>query len=132
MDKVLKPFVINEFYYCDIDGKTAYVWNKDKLEITEETPVIKNITFKNMVCKNSEVCAGFMYGLPERKIERVVLENLTIDFAEDPRRDIPAMMDFIDSQSRGGFYFNNIKDLEIKNLTVKNAEGEEIIRNNVE
>ena len=85
-----------------------------------------------MVCKNSEVCAGFMYGLPERKIERVVLENLTIDFAEDPRRDIPAMMDFIDSQSRGGFYFNNIKDLEIKNLTVKNAEGEEIIRNNVE
>ena len=30
------------------------------------------------------------------------------------------------------FYFNNIKDLEIKNLTVKNAEGEEIIRNNVE
>ena len=132
MDKVLTPFVINEFYYCDSDGKTEYVWNKDKLEITEETPVIKNITFKNMVCKNSEVCAGFMYGLPERKIERVVLENLTIDFAEDPRRDIPAMMDFIDSQSRGGFYFNNIKDLEIKNLTVKNAEGEEIIRNNVE
>ena len=132
MNKVLTPFVINEFYYCDSDGKTEYVWSKDELEITEETPVIKNITFKNMVCKNSEVCAGFMYGLPERKIDRVVLENLIIDFAEKPEKDIPAMMDFIDPQSKGGFYFNNIKGLEIKNLIVKNADGEEIIRNNVE
>ncbi|MCP1223243.1 glycoside hydrolase family 28 protein [Sebaldella sp. S0638] len=132
MDKVLTPFVINEFYYCDSDGKAEYVWSKEKKEVTEETPVIKNITFKNMVCKNSEVCAGFMYGLPESKIERVMLENLTIDFAGDPKKDIPAMMDFIDPQSRGGFYFNNIKGLEIKNLIVENAEGEEIIRNNVE
>ncbi len=132
MNRVLTPFVINEFYYCDSDGKTEYVWSKDKLAVTEETPVIKNITFKNMVCKNSEVCAGFMYGLPERKIERVMLENLTIDFAEDSQADIPAMMDFIDPQNRGGFYFNNIKGLEIKNLIVKNAKGEEIIMDNVE
>ena len=132
MNKVLTPFVINEFYYCDSDGRTEYVWSKEKMEITEETPYIKNIAFKNITCKNSEVCAGFMYGLPERKIEKVTLENIIIDFAKNPVKDIPAMMDFIEPQSNGGFYFNNIKDLEIKNLVVKNADGEEIIRNNVE
>ena len=132
MNKVLTPFVINEFYYCDSDGKTEYVWNKDKMEVTKETPVIKNITFKNIVCKNSEVCAGFMYGLPEKKIERVMLENITIDFTGSPKKDIPAMMDFINPQSRGGFYFNNIKGLEIKEMIVKNADGEEIIRENIE
>jgi polygalacturonase len=132
MNKVLTPFVINEFYYCDSDGKTKYVWNKEKMEITEETPYIKNIIFKDIICKDSEVCAGFMYGLPERKIERITLENIVIDFAENPEKDIPAMMDFIEPQSNGGFYFNNIKELVLKNLTVRNAEGSEIIKDNVE
>ena len=47
-------------------------------------------------------------------------------------KDIPAMMDFIEPQSNGGFYFNNIKELVLKNLTVRNAEGSEIIKDNVE
>ena len=132
MNKVLTPFVINEFYYCDIDGRSEIVWSKEKKDVTAETPYIKNIELKNIVCDNSEVCAGFMYGLPERKIDGVVLENIQIDFSENSKKDFPAMMDFIEPQSRGGFYFNNIKNLVIKNLTIKNVDGEEILKNNIE
>lgn len=34
----------------------------------------------------------FIYGLPEAKIEKVTMENIEIDFAENPTPEYPAMM----------------------------------------
>lgn len=105
MKKVLTPFVINSFYFCDADGKTEYVWSKEKLPVDEGTPTIKNIYYKDIQCIDSEVAAGFFYGLPERKTENIYLENIRVTFSKDSKADYPAMMSFIEKQARAGFFY---------------------------
>ncbi len=47
------------------------------LPVTEETPVFRNIWMKNITVTDSEISASFM-GLPEMKLENVVLENAVL------------------------------------------------------
>src|SRR5690606_23330812 len=100
MNKVATPFVINAFYNCDDDGHTEYVWSKEKLPIDDRTPSIKNIYFKNVNCTNAQTAAGFIYGLPEKKIEGIYMENIYVHLDEEAKPDYPAMMDFIEPISR--------------------------------
>lgn len=125
MDKVLTPFVINCFYFCDPDGKTEYVWNKEKLPVDEGTPSIRNIFYKDIICKNTHAAAGYFYGLPEMKIEKINLENIYFDYDENPIADYPAMMSFIDKHKQSGFFIGNAKDVTIKNVTFKDVIGDE-------
>lgn len=132
MNKVLTPFTINCFYFCDADGKTEYVWSKEKLPVDERTPHVGNIYFKDIICKDSEVMAGFMYGLPERKIESVTMEDIHVHFAEYAKADYPEMLSFSEPMCRKGFYFNNIKYLKLKNITLENEEGETFTKLNID
>jgi polygalacturonase len=77
MKDVLTPLVMNMYYYCDDDGKTEYVWSKNKLPIDKRTPYLGKFKFKNIICDHVHVAAGFFYGLPEQPIESIVLENVT-------------------------------------------------------
>ncbi|WP_026478423.1 glycoside hydrolase family 28 protein [Alkaliphilus transvaalensis] len=124
MKKVLTPFVINAFYFCDPDGKTEYVWSKEKLPVDDGTPTIRNIYYKDIKCEDSEVAAGFFYGLPERKIENIHLENIEITFAEDAKEDFPAMMSFLDKQVKAGFFIGNATNVTIKNVSIDDVIGE--------
>lgn len=47
------------------------------LPVTEETPIFRNIWMKNITVTDSEISASFM-GLPEMKLENVVLENAVL------------------------------------------------------
>ncbi|ABR47121.1 glycoside hydrolase, family 28 [Alkaliphilus metalliredigens QYMF] len=132
MKKVLTPFVINTFYFCDPDGKTEYVWSKEKLPVDERTPVVKNVYLKNMICEDCEVAAGFIYGLPECKIENIILEDIKVSFALDAKEGYPAMMSHLDKQLRAGFFIGNAKNVKIKNFTVENGMGEPFIFSEVE
>lgn len=48
--------------------------------VSEETPVFRNITIKNVTCKGASQ-ALFLQGLPEQNLENITLEN--IDFESD-------------------------------------------------
>ncbi|MFZ5967787.1 MAG: glycoside hydrolase family 28 protein [Bacillota bacterium] len=128
MDGVLTPFVINAFYFCDIDGHVEYVWSKEPLPVDERTPYIKNIYLKNIRCKNAEVAAAFFYGLPERKIEKIDMEDIYVDFRENAKPGYAAMMDFIEPMCRNGFYFHNINHLKLKNIQAVNTSTEAVIK----
>ncbi|SKA73691.1 Polygalacturonase [Clostridium sp. USBA 49] len=132
MNKVLTPFTINCFYFCDIDGKTEYVWSKEKLPIDERTPYVGNIYFKDINCENAEVAAGFIYGLPEKKIESVNLENVHVHFSENAKPNYAEMLSFIEPMCKNGFYFNNIKHLKLKNVTLENEATEPFIKDNID
>lgn len=132
MNNVLTPFVINDFYFCDPDGHSEHVWSKEKYPITIETPIIKDIHFKNIICKDAAICAGFFYGLPEAKIENLSLNNISVTFSDDYYSDFPAMMEHIEKMNKRGFYFNNIKNLIINNITVNNTNNKEINMENIE
>jgi polygalacturonase len=45
---------------------------------SEETPVFRNITIKNLTCKGA-LQAIFLQGLPEQNLENIILENIEIE-----------------------------------------------------
>ena len=124
MDEVLNPFVINMFYFCDPDGKSDYVQNKEPLPVDSRTPYLGEFKFLNIDCKNSLVSAAFFYGLPEQKIKKVTFENVNIHMKESDEYGSPAMMLGIDKYNRLGCYFNNVSEVVLKNLNIENVKGE--------
>lgn len=124
MRGVLTPFVVNSFYWCcDPDGRSEYVRCKDPLPVDERTPRIKQLAFKNIEAHDCHVAASFIYGLPEAKIEEVTFENVTIDFAENPTPEYPAMMADVEKCTNKGIYINNVKKLTMKNVVVTGMDG---------
>jgi polygalacturonase len=132
MDHVMTPFVINSFYFCDPDGHTEYVRTKETLPVDDRTPNIKNLAFRNIQATNCHVAAFYMYGLPERKIEKVELSNISVSYATNPKKGVPAMMEGIEPMSRMGLYANNINTLEISNVIIEGQDGEAFTIENVD
>jgi polygalacturonase len=123
MDHVMTPFVINCFYYCDPDGHSEYVACKDALPVDERTPEIKELSFINIDASNCHVAAAYMYGLPEMKIRRVVMDGVHVTFADQAKKDQPAMMDGCEPCSKRGIFARNIKNLILHDVSVKGQEG---------
>lgn len=132
MNQVKAPFVVNSFYFCDPDGKSTYVGTREALMVDERTPSIKDISFKDIVCDNAHISAGFICGLPEKKIQKLKIENVKITFAQDAIEDYPAMMLNCEKVKRQGFYMENIEQAEIINLSIENNQGEKIIPINID
>ena len=132
MDGVLTPLVINMYYFCDPDGKSEYVQNKNALPVDERTPYLGRFYFRDMVCTNCSVAAGFFYGLPEQPIEEIEIKDVKISFAYNAESGHPAMMSDIDKCSNIGLYFNNVKKVKLENVDITGTVGEKVTANNVE
>ncbi len=133
MDGVLTPFVVNSYYWCcDPDGHSEYVRSKEPLPVDERTPQIRQLSFKNIEAHNCHVAGSFIYGLPESKIEEISFENVSIDYAENPTPEYPAMMADVEPCTRKGIYINNCRKLTMKNVTVTGAEGQAVEIENVD
>lgn len=132
MDNVLSPLVINMYYYCDPDGKTEYVYSKNALPKDDRTPIIGSFLFKDIVCDNVEVAAGYFYGLPEEPIKKIQLSNVAFSMKQgDVEPGIPAMMSFLDPMKKQGLYFNYVDEVILDNVVVKDTEGQAIVYENV-
>lgn len=131
MDKVLNPFVVNMFYFCDPDGKTEYVASKNKLPIDERTPYLGELSFENIVCTNTIVSAGYFYGLPEQPIAKISLKNITTNFLDSDYKGVPAMMADCMAVNRMGFYFNNVNEVNLENVQITGQTGDKFIFNHV-
>ena len=132
MDHVMTPFVVNSFYFCDPDGKTEYVQSREAMPVDERTPYIKRMDFENIHARNCHVAAAYFDGLPERKIEEIRLENITVTYAENPKCDVPAMSAGVEPCSRKGIWANNVKKLRLKNVSVTGQEGEAVVLSGVD
>lgn len=124
MNGVLTPFVINSFYWCcDPDGHSEYVRSKEPLDIDERTPSIRRLSFKNIEAHNCHASASFLYGLPEKKIQELIFEDISIDFAENPTPEYPAMMADVDMITRQGIFIRNCEHLVMNRVSVSGTEG---------
>lgn len=132
MKDVLCPFTINMFYFKPVDDS--------KSEVTEGTPVFRNIHFSNITVRNANY-GGFFTGLPELPVERITFSNVYIDATKGRAREksggseedynhIPAMADGYDIVE--GFFCKNIKDIEFHNVQVDTKRGPAFIFENVE
>ncbi|MBE5961586.1 MAG: glycoside hydrolase family 28 protein, partial [Lachnospiraceae bacterium] len=126
MDQVRTPFVINSFYYCDPDGKTDYVATKEALPIDERTPEIRRIHIQDVLCDHVHVAACYFYGLPEKKIEEITMENVRFNYAEDAKPGTAAMMKGCDPTSKMGIFIRNASRVILKNVILNGNEGKNI------
>ncbi len=132
MDNVMVPLVLNMYYFCDPDGKTEYVWSKEKLPVDDGTPYMGAFTFRDIQCTDCEWAAGYFYGLPEMPVGSVSIENVSFTFKEDAESGSPAMMSFADETCKQGLYFNCVKKVSLKNVTMSGQVGERVIAHNVD
>ncbi|WP_167956979.1 glycoside hydrolase family 28 protein [Anaerosporobacter faecicola] len=124
MEQVMTPFVVNAFYFCDPDGRTEYVQSKETYPVDERTPLIKSLAFRHITCEDCHVAAAYFYGLPEKKIEYIEMKDINVTYAQNPQKDVPAMMNGIEPCSKLGIYANNIEKMVIENVRITGQEGE--------
>lgn len=132
MQGVLTPFVVNCFYFCDPDGKSDYVQNKNPMPVDERIPFIKRLVFENITCLDSHVAAAYFYGLPERKIKEIILKNVFIAFAANAKSGFPDMLSGIKECSKQGIFAENVEKLSLDNVDICGYEGEKYIICNVD
>lgn len=126
MDHVMTPFVVNSFYFCDPDGRTEYVQSREPMIVDERTPYIRKLEFENIRASNCHVAAAYFDGLPERKIEKIVMKNITVTYAEEPKTDVPAMSEGVEACCLKGIFARNVKKLILENVSVTGQKGEAV------
>lgn len=132
MDHVMTPFVVNSFYYCDPGGYSEYVRTKEALPVDARTPDIRSLTFRDIWAENCHVAAAYFYGIPEQKIGRIEMEDVHITYADQPKADIPAMMEGVAPMAKRGIYANNVKQMILKNVVVEGQEGPAVTLENID
>ncbi|MBR2765841.1 MAG: glycoside hydrolase family 28 protein [Blautia sp.] len=123
MDQVRTPIAVNSFYYCDPDGHTSYVQNREALPVDDRTPAIRSLVFSHVKCENCHVQAAYVEGLPEQKIDELVLDDVSFSFAEDAQEGLPVMTEGVDLCSRKGIFVSNVHRLTMKKVRVTGQEG---------
>ena len=101
------------------------------MPVDERTPYLGQFTFRNMECKNCEVAACYCDGLPEQPIRGITIENINFTYSPDARPGQAASRDYLPDFCRVGMYFDNVKELKIRNVTVEGQDGEELIADHI-
>lgn len=132
MEGVLTPIVINMWYRCvDPDGDSEYVQGRDPLPVDDRTPRCGSFHFSNMDCVDTEVAACYCDGLPEQPIDEVTFENVNVSFAKDAKPGVPSMFTNAPEVCRMGLFFNNVRKVNLVNVSVEGQDGEAVLTNNV-
>lgn len=132
MDNVMAPLVMNMYYFCDPDGHEQIVWSKEPHPVDDTTPYLGSFLFRDMECTDCEWAAGYFYGLTEQPIGSVTIENVNFTFKENASSGRPAMMDYIEEECKRGLYFNCVRKVSLKNVTMTGQSGERLITINVD
>ena len=77
-----------------------------------------------MECTNCHVAAAYFDGLPEAKIEEILMKNVSVTYAEDPKCDVPAMTEGVEKSSKRGLFARNIASLKLENVSIEGQSGE--------
>ncbi len=124
MDHVMTPFVVNSFYFCDPDGRTEYVQSRDMMPVDDRTPLIKKLEFTQIHASNCHVAAAHFDGLPEQKIEEIVMKDVSVTYADEPKCDVPAMSEGVEACTLKGIFARNVKKLTLDNVSIEGQVGE--------
>ncbi|MDS0223045.1 glycoside hydrolase family 28 protein [Haloarcula sp. S1AR25-5A] len=114
MRHVACPFVINGYYFMDIDS--------DEIPVDEGTPMIRNVNFHDITARDVE-SAAFLAGLPEQRFQGISFDNVEIDATRDlGASDLsPAMASNYDQ--RHGLFCKSIEDVSFDNVAIRTPEG---------
>lgn len=101
------------------------------VEVNEETPAFRNIFMKNITVTGSGT-AAFFQGLPEMKLQNVMLENAVFEAAKGitliDSEDIEFKNVKIMQKERAALIIYNSKNVNIDNLKVNGSQEDNIVR----
>jgi polygalacturonase len=132
MEEVMTPFVINCFYCCDPDGRTEYVQSRQKYPVDDRTPLIDTLSFANITCRYCHVAAAYFLGLPEQKIKKIIMKNVSFNYADHPKQDVPDMTCDLDPCTRMGLFAANIEQLVLEQISIEGQDGEKYILRDID
>jgi polygalacturonase len=132
MDHVLTPFVVNAFYFCDKDGKTDYVQSRKALPIDERTPGFGALEFRDIVATNCAAATAYITGLPERKVSKLVFDDVKVSFDSDAEPSVPAMACGVEPVLHQGIIAQNVERLVLRNVDIEGQTGDELQLTNVD
>lgn len=132
MDEVMNPFTANMFYFCDPDGHEEYVQSKELYPVDERTPKLGVLEFTNIKATNAKVSAAYFLGLPESKIEAVIMKNVDISFGGEEVSEVPIMCDSVEKMSKRGIVAENVNKIILENVSVTGQDGLDVELINVD
>jgi len=127
MEGVKAPLVVNSLYFCDPDGHSPWVQSREKQPVDETTPRIGQVRFARVEAENCQGCAAYVLGLPEKPMERLILEDCVFRF--DPQAEAmqqPAMAEGVESCRRRGLILKNVEEVTLRNVRLEGIEGERV------
>ncbi len=128
MDGVLTPIAVNMWYNCcDPDRESEYVWSREKLPVDERTPHLGRFAFRGITCTGAQVAACYIDGLPEAPVDEVTLEDVSVSFDPDAKPGVPIMENFAKERCRLGLYFDNVRRVRVRNVTLHGAAGDKLL-----
>ncbi len=122
MEQVGTPFVVNAMYYCDPDGRSPYVQSREKQPVDERTPRLGRVVFRHVEATGVS-CAGYFLGLPEKPMEEVSMEHVTIHCDPDGKPMTPAMAEGVEPCVRRGIVAQNVRRLCLTDVTITGQDG---------
>ncbi len=130
MENVGTPFVVNCLYFCDPDGKSDYVQSREKQPVDDRTPRIGTVSFRHVEATGVS-CAGYFLGLPEKPIERVEMEHVSISCSPDSPPMVPAMACGVEKCAQTGIVAFHVDTLVMRDVSITGQSGDEIIADGV-
>ncbi len=127
MNGVKSPFVINAYYKAGNDVVDSR-YDKFAHPVDDTTPTFETFKFTNIKCENVCFGVGCFLGLPESKIEKVTLENVTITYNKDSAEGVMAMTPDNEKFKGVGFVARNVKLLELKNVVFKDLPTQMFVK----
>ncbi|MCX8013523.1 MAG: glycosyl hydrolase family 28 protein, partial [Rectinema sp.] len=112
MDKVLVPLTINLYYHCGAPrGDRAQLFSLEIAPMSPLTPRLRNIKISNIVADRCRASTGFIAGLPESKIENLVIENYIASLSNDDLAEI--------STSE---MYEGLPEIQARGIRIRNAK----------
>ena len=74
----------------------------------------------------------FMYGLPEKKIQKVIMEHIRVTYAENATAGVPAMLDGQGECRKMGIFVKNVSHLVLRDVVLEGQEGEAMILDGID
>lgn len=112
MRRVVCPFVINGYYFTDIDS--------DPIAVDESTPMVRNVHFHNVTARDVSF-AGFFAGIPEQPFEGISFSNVRIDATRslDATDISPAMAENYEASHT--FFCKSLADVSFSDVEIRTA-----------
>jgi polygalacturonase len=129
MDNVMAAITTNGYYLCGADADNNELFSEEPAEITEETPIIRNLILSNIIMKNVKGAGIYFYGLSEMPVSNVKISNVDIGMTLDGEKHWSVMAPNNRYSEGEGIYLKNVKDVIISDVCIKTTAEEYIVEN---